>query len=42
MSILPVGAKRRSRYRGPVKCLPCEIRRLFHWGETYFTGVNPV
>ena len=22
----------------PVKCLPREMRRLFHWGEAYFTG----
>ena len=29
---LRVGAKRRSRYRGPVKCLPRGIFFLFHWG----------
>jgi len=29
---LPVEAKRRSRYRGPVKCLPNEMQCLFFWG----------
>ena len=51
----PVGAVRRSRYRGPVgqdvgdplrrdrtgvECLPCEIRRIFLWGEIYSSGVG--
>jgi len=22
----------------PVKCLPREMRSIFHWGEAYFTG----
>jgi len=48
---LPVEAKRRSRYRGPacpvgsedrtgVKCLPNEMKNLFHRGGAYFSGVR--
>ena len=35
-----VEAKCRSRYRGPVECLPRGMRSLFNWGVAYSSGVG--
>ena len=38
--VRPVGAKRKSRHRGPVKFLSREMRSIFIWGEEYLRRVG--
>ncbi len=39
-SIVLMGADRYLSIACPVKCLRCEMRSIFQWGEAYFTGVT--